>query len=48
MRSARHGIERDLGFEQFASQEVSIGHAAARAANALPLDDRLPSATAND
>jgi hypothetical protein len=25
MRSARHGIERDLGFEQFASQEVSIG-----------------------
>ena len=25
MRSARHGIERDSGFEQFASQEVSIG-----------------------
>jgi len=36
MRSARHGIERDSGFEQFASQEVSIGTRFRAPPTALP------------
>jgi hypothetical protein len=36
MRSARHGIERDSGFEQFASQEVSIGTRLCAPPTALP------------
>jgi hypothetical protein len=48
MRSARHGIERDFGFEQFASQEVSIGMRLRAPPTALPLGDRIPSTTTND